>query len=126
MAAVNRLFGKWQNNQSLRDCQTDPTTTPPDIAAELTQFVHTAQVLPDWADSDKIERAEQVFIDHSVLSCTLMFCASLPECYVIPDLSSVLQATGQLNKHTDYRIRATAAMIFPVMMPGGLMSASGS
>jgi hypothetical protein len=38
----------------------------------------------------------------------------------------VLQTTGQLDKRTDYRIRATAAMVFPVMMPGGLMSASGS
>ena len=126
IAVVNQLFGKWQDNQSLLDWRADPATTPPDIAAELTQFVQSAQVLPDWADARKIERAEQIFIDHSVLSCTLMFCASLPECYVIPDLSSVLQTTGQLDKHTDYRIRATAAMIFPVMMPGGLMAANGS
>ncbi len=126
MAVVNQLFSKWQDNQSLRDWQSDPTTTPPEIAAELTQFVRTAQALPDWADADKIERAEQIFIDNSVLSCTLMFCASLPECYVIPDLSSVLQATGQLDKRTDYRIRATAAMIFPVMMPGGLLKPEGS
>jgi hypothetical protein len=126
VAAVNRLFGKWQDNQSLRDWRADPATTPPDIAAELEQFVRTAQVLPDWADARKIERAEQIFIDHSLLSCVLLFCSSLPECYVIPDLSSVLQATGQLDQHADYRIRATAAMIFPVMMPGGLMSASGS
>ncbi len=126
LTVVNHLFGKWQDNQSLRDWRADPATTPPDIAAELAQFVRTAQVLPEWADARKMERAEQIFIDHSLLSCVLLFCSSLPECYVIPDLSSVLQATGQLDQHTDYRIRATAAMVFPVMMPGGLMSASGS
>ncbi len=126
MAMVSPIFGKWQNNQSLRDWQADPANTPPDIAAELERFVHQAQVLPDWADAGQIERAEQIFLEHGVLSCTLLFCASLPECYVIPDLSSVLQATGQLAKHTDYRIRATAAMVFPVMMPGGLMGPQGN
>lgn len=126
IAMVSQIFGKWQNNQSLRDWRADPSTTPPDIAAELEQFVRTAQVLPSWGDARQIERAEQIFLEHGVLSCTLLFCSSLPECYVIPDLSSVLQATGQLDKHTDYRIRATAAMVFPVMMTGGLMGPQGN
>lgn len=64
-------------------------------------------------------------MDMSMLSCTLLFCASLPECYVLPDLSAVLHAAGQLEQHTDYRIRSTAAMIFPVMLRGGLGSPQG-
>ena len=59
-------------------------------------------------------------MDHGALSCILLFCASLPECYVVPDLSSVLHTTGQLEQNTEYRIRSTAAMIFPVMLHGGL------
>ena len=43
--------------------------------------------------------------DHGALSCILLFCASLPECYVVPDLSSVLHTTGQLEQNTEYRIR---------------------
>ncbi|HAV36684.1 MAG TPA: DUF2236 domain-containing protein, partial [Massilia sp.] len=61
----------------------------------------------------------------SVLSCTLLFCASLPECYVPVDLASVLHSAGQLERHTDYRVRATAAMIFPVMLRGGLTAPDG-
>jgi len=60
-----------------------------------------------------------------MLSCTLLFCASLPECYVLPDLSAVLHAAGQLEAHTDYRVRSTAAMIFPVMLEGGLTTPAG-
>lgn len=59
-------------------------------------------------------------MEHGALSCILLFCASLPECYVIPDLSSVLHTSGQLEQNAEYRIRSTAAMIFPVMMHGGL------
>ena len=64
-------------------------------------------------------------MDYGALSVTMLFCSSLPECYVIPDLAAVLQVTGKLVTHTDYRIRATGAMIFPVMMRGGLTAADG-
>jgi hypothetical protein len=97
LTVVNRLFGKWQDNQSLIGWQADSTHTPPDIATDLENYVRTAQCLPDWTDPRKIERAEQLFLEHGVLSCVLLFCSSLPECYVIPDLSSVLHATGQLR-----------------------------
>lgn len=123
---VNRLFGTWQNNSSLIGWRTQDPDTPPEIAAELEAYVRSARILPDWADREKIELAEKVFFDNGVLSCTLLFCSSLPECYVIPDLASVLYVSGQLQAHTDYRIRTTAAMIFPVMMSGGLTQPEGS
>jgi hypothetical protein len=81
--------------------------------------------LPDWADRGKLERAETLFMEYGALSVTMLFCSSLPACYVIPDLAAVLHATGQLETHTDYRIRATGAMIFPVMMAGGLTAPDG-
>jgi len=90
------------------------------MADALNHYIQAAQVLPPWADAAQIERAEELFMEHGALSCILLFCSSLPECYVVPDLSSVLHATGQLEQNTEYRIRSTAAMIFPVMMHGGL------
>lgn len=126
LGAVNRLFGQWQNNRSLAGWRVEDRDTPPEIALLLEDYVRTAQVLPAWADPAKIARAEELFIDFGVLSCLLLFCSSLPECYVIPDLSTVLHASGQLETHTDHRIRATAAMIFPVMMQGGLTDPKGS
>ncbi len=101
----------------------DPSA--PGVGDVLRAFVEQGSRLPDWADPAKIDRAEQLFIEYGALSCVLLFCASLPECYVIPDLSMVLNASGQLEQRTDYRIRMTAAMIFPVMMRGGLAPAGG-
>ena len=125
VAVVNRLFGKWQDNGSLPDWKAEGRNLPADITALLETYVRTGCRLPDWVEPRKVARAEELFLDHGVLSCVLLFCSSLPECYVIPDLSAVLQATGQLQRHTDYRIRATAAMVFPVMMPGGLTAPQG-
>ncbi len=125
IAEVNRLISSWQSNADLMAWQAPPGTSP-EVAQALERFLSAAQTLPDWADPAKLERAEALFMDYGALSCVLLFCASLPECYVIPDLSAVLHASGQLEQHTEYRIRMTAAMIFPVMLQGGLGTAQGS
>ncbi|OON62879.1 hypothetical protein B0920_05455 [Massilia sp. KIM] len=125
IAAVNREIGRWDSNGGLAGWEPDPGLDPR-AAAALKDYLARCPGLPDWADPALIARAEDIFMDRSMLSCLLLFCASLPECYVLPDLSAVLQAAGQLEQHTDYRIRSTAAMIFPVMMKGGLRSPNGA
>lgn len=121
---VNREIASWQTNGAL-DGWRAGAATPAPIAAVLEDFVRDARSLPAWADCGLIGQAEEVFFGMSVLSCTLLFCASLPECYVPVDLASVLHSAGQLERHTDYRVRATAAMIFPVMLRGGLTAPDG-
>ncbi|MCC2957476.1 DUF2236 domain-containing protein [Massilia sp. IC2-477] len=124
VAALNRELVRWDSNGGLAAWQPGPDCDP-QLGAALKDYLARCRQLPDWADVEKIDRAEHLFMDMSMLSCTLLFCASLPECYVLPDLSAVLHAAGQLEQHTDYRIRSTAAMIFPVMMRGGLTSPQG-
>ncbi len=121
---LNREIARWQLNGDLDGWRASPGL-PPDMAAALEEYVAKARVLPDWADADSIARAEVLFMEMSMASCTLLFCASLPQCYIMPDLAAVLHAAGELEQHTDYRVRATAAMIFPVMMRGGLTAPSG-
>ncbi len=123
--SVNREMAAWTSNQSVAQWQASSPNLPDTTRAALQQYLTQAQALPSWADPVQLARAEKLFMDYGPLSCTLLFCASLPECYVIPDLSAVLHATGQLDHHTDYRIRSTAAMIFPVMMRGGLTEPTG-
>lgn len=127
---ANKLIAQWTTNGSLVNWQPkdDGQCSPhfAQVAGALERYVLDAQALAAWADGAKIARAESIFMEHGVLSCLLLFCASLPECYVLPDLSDVLHAAGQLEQHTEHRIRQTAAMIFPVMMQGGLTSLDGS
>lgn len=124
IAVVNRELAGWETNGALAGW-TAAADTPAPIAAALQDYVERARQLPAWVDAGKVGCAESVFVDMSMLSCTLLFCASLPECYVPADLASVLHTAGQLERHTDYRVRSTAAMIFPVMLRGGLLDAAG-
>ncbi|WP_075792129.1 oxygenase MpaB family protein [Massilia putida] len=124
IAVLNKEIARWQLNGDLDGWRASPGL-PAEMAAALEDYVAKARVLPDWADAARIARSEVLFMDMSMASCTLLFCASLPQCYVIPDLAAVLHAAGELEQHTDYRVRATAAMIFPVMMHGGLLDPAG-
>jgi ER-bound oxygenase mpaB/B'/Rubber oxygenase, catalytic domain len=125
---LSHFIAQWKTNGQLEDWQpkaSEKYPADPTIIEPLQAYLKAAHTLPQWADTEKIKRAEKLFMEHGPLSCILLFCASLPECYVIPDLATVLHIAGQLEAHTEYRIRSTAAMIFPVMMKEGLTGANG-
>jgi hypothetical protein len=124
--ALNAVIRRWQDNAACADWRADEHVAEASLGDPLQQFVTCARQLPPWADPERIARAEQIFADYGALSVTILFCASLPECYVVPDLAMVLHATGQLEHRADHRIRGTGAMIFPVMMAGGLTRPEGS
>jgi hypothetical protein len=121
---LNDVVAGWTTNRVVRNWQ-PPAGLPPGVASHLQRYLAEATRLPAWADERRIANAERLFMDFGPLSVTILFCASLPECYVVPDLAAVLHSTGQLEKRADHRIRSTGAMIFPVMMRGGLTSDEG-
>lgn len=123
--ALNAAIRGWQGNAGVADWR-PPAGLPADIAAPLRQYLGQAHEFPAWGDRERIARAEQTFMDYGALSVTMLFCASLPECYVVPDLAAVLHATGQLEDRAEHRIRTTGAMVFPVMMHGGLTQPNGA
>jgi hypothetical protein len=126
IAQANRLIAQWSTNDGVAHWQPHAPGIDPQIVRALREYLAAGTQLPQWAEPEKIARAEEIFFDYGPLSCILLFCASLPECYVIPDLADVLHVAGQLEQHTEYRIRCTAAMIFPVMMHGGLTQPEGA
>lgn len=97
----------------------------PRVVNGLKEFFDEAKKMPEWADPDCIKDSEKIFKNNGILTCLLFFCASLPEVYLIPDISAVLNVTGQLENATEQRIRATATMILSVMLPGGLTKGEG-
>lgn len=125
LAQATRLMAQWRSNAALADWQPDAPIADPALVAVLRDYLREGCRLPAWADTAKVARAEDIFMQEGPLSCTLLFCASLPECYVPPQLAEVLHVAGQLEAHTEHRIRQTAAMVFPVMLKGGLTDPAG-
>lgn len=123
---LNGAIRGWRSNADLAAWRADAELVRLGMGEPLEQFVREASKPPDWAQDARIEGAQEMFEGQGVLSVTALFCASLPECYVLPDLAAVLHATGELEARADYRIRRTGAMIFPVMMRGGLVPPAAS
>lgn len=123
---LNLVFKGWGSNKQVEDWSPSKSLVDSGLDKPIKSYTAAAQPLPPWADRERIARAEAMFMDHGALSITVLFCASLPECYVVPDLAAVLHATGQLEERTEHRIRTTGAMIFPVMMSGGLTRPDGA
>ena len=125
LAQATRLMAGWTSNAGLVSWSPPAPGADPQVVAALRRYLAEACRLPEWSRPAEIQCAEDVFMEYGPMSCTLLFCASLPECYVLPQLSRVLHMAGQLEAHTEHRIRQTAAMVFPVMMKGGLTAGSG-
>lgn len=123
---ASQCMQQWRYNGELPAWAPAQGQTDPAVSAALRDYLAQGSLLPDWADAAKVARAEALFMAEGPLSCTLLFCASLPQCYVLPYLARVLQISGQLDAHTESRVRKTASMVFPVMMKGGLMDPQGS
>jgi hypothetical protein len=125
LGQATRLMAEWTTNGSLATWSPSMPGADDEVVAALRAYLDEGAKLPAWARPADILRAETAFMEYGPTSCTLLFCASLPECYVLPHLAQVLHAAGQLEAHTEHRIRQTAAMIFPVMMEGGLTTPEG-
>jgi hypothetical protein len=102
-----------------------PTSMPPEVAARLRAFLVEATRTPSFADREAIGRTEGFFQERGYLASLIYMCASLPEVYVVPDISSLLHVTGRLEHAAEHRIRATATMVLSVFLEGGLLSPRG-
>jgi hypothetical protein len=124
--AAMQLMNTWTSNAALVNWSPPPTVTaPPHVSAALRAYVDAARALPSWANHDKIAQGANVFTRHGSLSVMSLFCASLPDTYVQPKASAVLQISGQLTAQAEHRIRSTAAVVYPIMLPGGLTAGEG-
>jgi len=83
IAAINREIVRWESNGMLATWQPS-SDLDPRAGAALKDYLARCPVLPEWADHAKIARAEALFMDMSMLSCTLLFCASLPNATCCP------------------------------------------
>jgi len=110
---LNTFFAGHLYNNQLND-----TDIPKDFLTYINQNSH----LPEWADMDLIDLAQQTFTRIGPAFVLAYFCKSLPQCYACGKGAEILYKTGRLTQHTRRRIAQTAQFVLDVMTPGGLES----
>ena len=138
LVQLRGLFARWGNNAKLRgwldehlaadgaQAASDPAAPGLNSAQAVerlvARFARDALRMPGWLDPAEVQRAQSVFFSYGPLPSAVLFCASLPQTYVVPDIASRLHRTGQLLHRTRDRVRRTAWMVFAVMKVGGLVN----
>ena len=84
----------------------------------LTFFEKTGN-LPADVDMDRIRRGEDVFRRHAFAGALVLLAKSLPEGYQAPNLSIILNISGELRTHTYKRLLATLQTVVNVSTSGG-------
>src|SRR5438067_722199 len=111
LTALNSLWqGLLQRNQF----------PPQGLPAQIYPFLEESAQFPTWANRDLIAQAEKLFVDRGIFCLVSLLCASLPECYVLPNEAAVLGATRSLEIHAYRRVFETTQLIVAVMRRGGL------
>jgi ER-bound oxygenase mpaB/B'/Rubber oxygenase, catalytic domain len=85
---------------------------PEELPDELEDYLDKTLILPDWADSDRIERGQRLFETWGPQICLCLFCASLPSSYAAANGVQVLDRTAQLELKTDRKRRITETGLF--------------
>ncbi len=121
LARLSVLFNGFGNNGQLRAWSGGRHADP--VEQQLADFVAQALQFPRWVDLTELRRAQALFFDFGPVPSAIMFCASLPQVYVEPEIAATLSATGMSEHAAWRRIRMVGAMVFLAMMKGGLQDA---
>ncbi|MBI3153286.1 MAG: DUF2236 domain-containing protein, partial [Chloroflexi bacterium] len=107
-------------NKMMRHLVNNRDTLPESMPKIVHDYFEKTQILPAWADREKIVRGERVFDLYGPEMIMMLFFVSLPYAYATKKGSHVLSITAELTKHVHRRIFRTAQFIMDVMQAGGL------
>lgn len=107
-------------NKMIRHLVNNRDVLPESAPKIVRDYFEQTQILPVWADREKIVRGERVFDMYGPEMIMMLFFVSLPYAYATKRGSHVLSITAELTRRVHRRIFRTAQFIMDVMQAGGL------
>ena len=93
---------------------------PQELPEEIQAYLAESLPLPDWADTDKIRRGQQLFETWGIEIAICLFCASLPTSYAAAKGVKVLYLTARLDTDARRRVMETGQFLIDALNVGGL------
>jgi hypothetical protein len=104
-AAIRKVFSEMDSNNEV----------PPGAAfPELHEFFDSTNDLPPTIDTRRINRGEMVFQKNAFTGALVLLTKSLPEGYAAPNLSIILNLSGNLRTHPYKRLLSTLQTVVNV------------
>jgi hypothetical protein len=102
---IKTLFSTMDSNDA---------TPPEKFFPQLADFFAATHELPPGVDLDRVHRGEDVFMGQVFEGALVLLTKSLPEGYAAPNLSIILNISGDLRTHTYKRLLGTLQMLINV------------
>lgn len=110
ISRIEEIFRRLNSNDS---------APPHEDFPSLAEFYESTHRLPDFVDLTRIARAEDLFIEHVFPITLILLAKSLPEGYSAPNLSILLNFSGNLRLHPYHRLLSVLQMVLNVASLGG-------
>jgi hypothetical protein len=120
VAGLLDVLLRWDPQQVL------PTSAevPREARLEAERFLHQPYLLDgaiaEGIDWTRIDRAQSLFQQFQMSGLRVRGCASLPACYALPGVASVLMGSGRLSAQVTRRLQDTISFLTTVMTPEAL------
>ena len=105
MTNIRKIFAEMDSNNEI-----PPSKNFPD----LSEFFTATNNLPPGVDLQRISRGEKVFQENAFTGALVLLTKSLPEGYAAPNLSIILNLSGNLRTHPYKRLLATLQTVVNV------------
>jgi hypothetical protein len=105
IANIQKVFAEMDSNNEIPPALTFPT---------LSEFFATTNSLPSGIDTTRINRGEMVFQKNAFTGALVLLTKSLPEGYAAPNLSIILNLSGNLRTHPYKRLLSTLQTVVNV------------
>ncbi len=112
-------------NDLMRNMVANEYPAPESLPAIVRDYLAQTDVLPEWADPQLIQAGEQLFWRYGTKLILVLYCYSLPFCYLGRNGVQVLALTNRLGSNPTRRIIETAQLLVDVMQAGGLTTPQG-
>ena len=104
-ARVGMLFARLDTNDA---------TPPAQLFPQAATFLEETAKLPSWVDLQRIRNGESTFWKHAYSIALVLLAKSLPEGYAAPNLSRILNMSGDRRTRTYKRLLATLQLVLNV------------
>ncbi|MER0443790.1 oxygenase MpaB family protein [Streptomyces sp. Edi4] len=125
-ATVAELFERGEVgtfNTLMRYVSTAGAPLPDGLPAVAREYLQATSLPPAWVDWGEMEKARLFFIDNNVHISTALSFASMPACYVVPNVAKLLSTTHSL-KYPSKRMAETGQFTVYLMQPDAFEAGS--
>ncbi len=105
ITGIRKVFAELDSNNEI---------PPAALFPELSEFFSATNALPPGIDTDRINRGEMVFQKNAFTGALVLLTKSLPEGYAAPNLSIILNLSGNLRTHPYKRLLSTLQTVVNV------------